>query len=109
MAITPTLLIRSLGYTGTTEDSSLKLSVVVLTELYLGTITLIKGQSAEATTGELVKGAPRRPGSAEGRISAELWDKILADSGTCTLTIELRYKMTSATKGTFDEIFIELV
>jgi hypothetical protein len=109
MAITPTLLVRSLGYTGTTTDSSLKLSVVVLTELYLGTITLIKGGPGEPTAGRVTKGAPKKPGLAEGRISAELWDRILADSGTFTLTIDLRYTMTSATTGTFNEIFIGLV
>lgn len=109
MAITPTLLVRSLGYTGTTADSSLKLSVVVLTELYLGTITLIKGGPGEPTTGRVTKGSPKKPGLAEGRISEELWDRILADSGTFTLTIDLRYTMTSATVGTFNEIFIGLV
>jgi hypothetical protein len=109
MAITPTLLIRSHSYTGTTADSSLKLSVVVLTELYLGTITLIKGGPGEPTAGKLTKGAPKKPGLAEGRISAEFWDKILADLGTFTLTIELRYRMTAATTGTFNEIFIGAV
>lgn len=109
MAITPTLLIRSHTYSGTTEDSSLTLTVVVLTELYLGTITLIKGVPGEATAGTVVKGAPKKPGYAEGRISAELWDKILADAALFTLTIDLRYKMTSATRGTFDRIMIGLV
>jgi hypothetical protein len=108
-AITTTLLIRGHSYTGVTADSGLTLSVVVLGELYLGTITLIKGEPAEATDGRVAKGAPKRPSSAEGRISAELWDKILADLGTFTLTIQLRYRMTTATTGTFDEIFIGVV
>lgn len=109
MAITTTLLIRSHTYSGVTADSSLTLTVVVLGELYLGTITLIKGEPAEATTGTVNKGAPKRPGFAEGRISAELWDKILADLGTFTLTLQLRYRMTSATTGTFNETFIGVV
>lgn len=109
MAITPTLLIRSHNFTGTTADSSLTFSVVVLGELYMGTITLIRGGPAEPTTGTVNKGAPRRPGFAEGRISEELWDKLLADAAIFTLTIELRYKMTSASAGTFNEIFIGLV
>ena len=109
MAITPTLLIRSLGYTGTTPGEGLTLTVVVLTELYLGTITLIQGAPGEQTSGEVTKGSPRRPGLAEGRVSAELWDKILSDSATFTLTIDLRYTMTTATKGTFNRIMIGLV
>lgn len=109
MAITPTLLIRSYTYSGTTAGSSLTLTVVVLGELYSGTITLIKGGAAEPTAGKVAKGAPKKPGLAEGRISAELWDKILADLGTFTLTIELRYRMTTATTGTFNEIFIGVV
>lgn len=109
MAITPTILIRSHSYSGATADSSLTLSVVVLGELYLGTIVLIRGGSAEATAGKVAKGAPKRPGLAEGRISEELWDRILADLSSFTLTIELRYKMTSATTGTFNEIFIGFV
>jgi hypothetical protein len=108
-AITPTLRIKSISYTGTTPDSSLKLSVVVLAELYLGTITLIKGGPGEPTAGRLTKGAPKKPGLAEGRISAELWDRILADSARFALTIDLRYTMTSATAGTFNEIFIGIV
>lgn len=108
-AITPTLLIKSISYSGTTADSSMTLTVVVMTELYLGTITLIKGVPGEATAGTVVKGAPKRPGFAEGRISAELWDKILADSAMFTLTIDLRYTMTSATRGTFNRIMIGLV
>lgn len=107
--ITPTLFIKSISYSGTTADSSMTLWVVVLGELYLGTINLIKGVPGEPTAGRLTKGAPRRPGLAEGRISAELWDRILADSATFKLTIELRYRMTSATAGTFNEIFIGFV
>lgn len=107
--ITPTLLIKSISHISTTPDSALTLSVVVLGELYLGTITLIKGVSGEKTAGKVSKGSPRRPSSAEGRISAQLWDKILADSARFTLTIELRYTMTSATAGTFNEIFIGVV
>lgn len=109
MAITPTLLIRDLTYSGVATDSSLTLSVVVLGDLYLGTITLIKGAPGEKTSGNVNKGAPRRPSLGEGRISAEFWDKILADSRTLTQTINLRYTMTSATAGTFNEIFIGLV
>jgi hypothetical protein len=109
MAITPTLLIRSHTYSGATADSGLTLSVVALGELYLGTITLIKGEPAEQTNGKVAKGSPKRPSSAEGRISAELWDKILADLARFTLTIELRYRMTTATTGTFNEIFIGVV
>lgn len=108
-AITTTLLIRSHSYTGVTADSGLTVSVVVLGELYLGTITLVKGAPGEQTDGKVAKGSPRRPSSGEGRISAELWDKILADLGTFTLTIQLRYRMTTATTGTFDEIFIGVV
>ncbi|HEX2874353.1 MAG TPA: hypothetical protein VHP33_24030 [Polyangiaceae bacterium] len=108
-AITPTLRIKSISYTGTTPDSSLKLSVVVLAELYLGTITLIKGAPGAPTAGRLTKGAPKKPGLAEGRVSAELWDRILADSARFALTIDLRYTMTSATAGTFNEIFIGIV
>jgi hypothetical protein len=107
--ITTTLLIKSFSYSGTTAESSLTLSVVVLGALYLGTITLIKGVPGEATTGTVVKGSPKRPGFAEGRISAELWDQILADLASFTLTIQLRYQMTTATTGTFNEIFIGVV
>jgi hypothetical protein len=96
-AITPTMLIKSISYTGTTAGSALTISVVVLGELYLGTITLVKGGPSEATAGKVAKGSPKRPGLAESRISAQLWDKILADSASFTLTIELRYRMTTAT------------
>lgn len=84
----------------------MKLSVVVVSELYLGTITLIKGGAGAATTGKFAVGSPRRPSSAEATISAELWDKILADSLAFALSIELKY---STTAGTFNEIFIGYV
>lgn len=108
-SITPALRIKSISYTGTTADSGLTLSVVVSGELYLGTITLIKGGPGEATAGRLTKGTSKRSSSAEGRISAELWDRILNDSATFTLTINVKYTMTSATAGTFNEILIGLV
>lgn len=107
--ITPTLLIRSISYEGTAPSSAMTLIVTVVSELYLGNITLVKGPPGMATSGEYVKGAPRRPGYAEVRISAERWDKILADSAMFTLTIDLRYTPTSATRGTIDRIMIGLV
>lgn len=109
MAITPTLLVRDLTYTGVVTDSSLTLSVVVLPELYLGSITLIRGNPGEATSGSVAKGSPRRPSTAEGRVSEEFWDRIFADFRTLQLTINLKYTMTTATVGTFNEIHIGLV
>lgn len=84
----------------------MKLSVVVLPELYVGTVILIKGGSAAPTAGRFVQGAPRKPSTAEATISAELWDKILLDSATFKLSIELKYNPNA---GTFNEIFIEYV
>lgn len=108
-AITPTMLIKSISYSGITTWSAMILSVTVVSELYLGTIALIKGAPGTATTGTVAKGAPRRPGSAEGTISAQLWDQILSDSATLRLSINLRYAMTTGTAGTFNEVFIGLV
>mgnify|MGYP001555907517 CR=1 FL=1 len=102
-AITPTLRVRSISASGPAEGASLKLSVVVVPDLYLGTITLVKGAPSAPTTGRFVKGTTKRPGSAEATIGAELWDRILADSELFTLSIELRY---NANAGTFNEIFI---
>lgn len=109
MAITPTLLMSGLTFSGLATDSSMTFSVVVLPELYLGTITLIRGLPGERTSGKVTKGSPKRPSSAEGRISEEFWDKILTDSSTLRQTINLKYTMTTATSGTFSEIFIGLV
>lgn len=109
MAITPALLMSNFTTTGVVTDSSLTFSVVVLPQLYLGTITLIRGLPGERTSGNVNKGSPRRPALAQGRISAEFWDKIYADSSTLTQTINLRYTMTSPSAGTFNEIAIGLV
>ena len=90
-SITPALLIKSISVTGVTPGFDMKLTVAVLAPLYLGTIVLVKGTSGVKTTGKLAIGAPRRPSMAEATINAELWDRILEDSATYTLTIELDY------------------
>lgn len=90
-SITPALLIKELSVTGLTEGFDMKLTVLVLPPLYLGTIVLVKGAPGVRTTGQLAIGAPRRPSSAEATISAELWDRIVEDKKTYTMTIELDY------------------
>src|SRR6187401_3079629 len=91
MTITPSLLIQGIKYSGTTAGSLLKLAVAVSPELYLGTIMLTKGKSAQATTGTFSQGNAKRLGAADATISAELFDSILADAKVAKLAIELDY------------------
>ena len=106
MAITPSLLIRAIKYSGTTTGSLIKLSVAVASELYLGTISLAKGGPAEATTGKFSQGSTKSPGFADATISAELFDSILADAKVAKLAIELDY---DPKQGLIRNVFIEYV
>lgn len=104
MSITPSLLIRGLKFSGTTEGSMIKLAVQVLPDLFLGVITLANGGPAARTIGRLAKGTLTAPGSADATISAELYAFILAEAKVCKLAIELDY-----TKTTINNVFIEYV
>lgn len=104
-SISPALLIKSISYAGTTEGSAMKLSVVVLPSLYLGTIILIKGRSGAATSGTFAIGSPKKPSSAEATISPQLWDQIISDSTTYKLSIELDYN----SNRTINEVYIEYI
>lgn len=100
--ITPSLLITSLRYSGTTTGSLIRLRVGPVGELYLGTIVLSKGKLNAATTGKVLQGTSDLPGSANITISAQFFDNIIARAGTPGLTIEVEY----TNKGVVLNIFI---
>jgi hypothetical protein len=104
-SISPPLLIKSISFTGVTDGSGMKLTVIVLPSLFLGTIVLVKGASEATTTGKFAIGTSKKPSSAEVTISAELWDRILEDSRTHTLSIELDYN----SDRTINDVYIEYV
>lgn len=104
LLLSPSLLIKSLAYSGTTVGSLMRLTVVVLAELYLGTITLAKGAPGLRTVGTFKKGAPKGPGSADVTIRAELFDLIVQEASGHRLSIELEYTR----QGAVTEVFIEL-
>jgi hypothetical protein len=102
--ITPSLLINSIKFSGTTEGSLIKLTVPVLDELYLGVITLAKGGPSAPTSGALRQGLPKRPGSADAVISSELYDFLISQANGAPLAIEIEYSKT-----TIRNIYVEYV
>ena len=104
LSITPSLLIKSIRFSGTAPGSMIKLSVQVLPDLYLGVITLVNGGPGAPTTGKLAKGTLSLPGFAEATISAELYAFILAEAKVSKLAIELQYDKT-----VIKNVFIEYV
>jgi len=103
MTISPSLLIESVKYSGTTTGSLMRLVVQVVPALHLRTITLGKGEPGATTTGKLKAGTLAKPGLADATISAEFYDSIVADSKVATLAIEVEYTSKSLIKNVFVE------
>lgn len=101
---TPALLVGSIKFNGVTAGSKIELTVQVLPELYLETITLIRGGHAEATLGTLSKGTRKERGEASATISAELYDFVLSQARAAALLVALEYAETRLTKIRFENV-----
>lgn len=101
---TPALLVSGIKYSGVTAGSMIELTVQVLPDLYLETITLIKGGSADAIEGSLSKGTLKECGSAKATISAELYDFVLSEVRVSKLLVALEYSETRVTDIRFENI-----
>lgn len=101
---TPALLVRDLKFNGVAAGSAIVLTVQVLPDLYLETITLIRGRAAEGSLGTLSKGTLKRRGSAKATISADLYDFVLSQVPVSKLLITLEHDQTRLTKIRFENI-----
>jgi hypothetical protein len=101
---TPALLVSSIKLSGVTAGSKIELTVQVLPDLYLETITLIRGGPAEATLGTLSQGTRKERGEASATISAELYDFVLSQARASTLLIALEHSETRITNIRFENI-----
>jgi hypothetical protein len=101
---TPSLLVSSIKFSGVTAGSKIELTVQVLSDLYLETITLIRGGPAAATLGTLSKGTRKERGEASATISAELYDFVLSQARASTLLITLEHSETRVTNIRFESI-----
>lgn len=102
-SITPALIVKSIAISGTTEGSLMRVTVQVLPELFVGTITLAKGALGQETSGKFKKGmSAKKPGSADATIGSELYDFIVAQSAAgAKLTLELEYTIEGAVLTVF--------
>ncbi|HEX2874354.1 MAG TPA: hypothetical protein VHP33_24035, partial [Polyangiaceae bacterium] len=100
----PALLVSSVKFSGVTAGSIIELAVQPLPDLYLETITLIKGGPAAEAVGTLSKGTLKRLGSAEATISSELYDFVLAQARVSKLLITLEHSETRVTNIRFENI-----
>lgn len=100
----PALLIRSIKFSGVTAGSKIKLTVPVLPDLYLETITLIKGGPADAIEGTLSRGTLEGLGSAKATIGAELYDFVLSQVRLSKLLITLEHTKTRITNIRFENL-----
>jgi hypothetical protein len=100
----PALLVGAIKFSGLTAGSMIKLTVPVVPDLYLETITLIKGGPAAEVVGTLSKGTLKRLGSADATISSELYDFVLAQARVSKLLITLEHSETRVTNIRFENI-----
>lgn len=100
----PALMVRSIKFSGVTAGSRIQLTVPVLPDLYLETITLIKGAPADDVEGTLSQGTLEMLGSAKATISAELYDFLLSRAGVSTLLVALEHDQTRLTKIRFRHV-----
>lgn len=100
----PALLVTSIKFSGVTVGSTIQLTVPVLPDLYLETVTLIKGGPADEIAGTLSKGTLKSLGSAKATISAELYDFLLSRAGVSNLLIVLEHDQTRLTKIRFGHV-----
>lgn len=97
-------MVRSIKFSGVTAGSRIQLTVPVLPDLYLETITLIKGAPADDVEGTLSQGTLEMLGSAKATISAELYDFLLSRAGVSTLLVALEHDQTRLTKIRFRHV-----
>lgn len=102
--VTPGLLVKSIKFSGVTAGSIIELTVPVLPDLYLETVTLIKGGPADAIEGTLSKGTLDALGSARATISAELYDFVLSQVRLSKLLIALEHTETRVTNIRFENL-----
>lgn len=100
----PALLVGSIKFSGLTVGSMIRLTVPVLPDLWLETITLIKGGPAAEVVGTLSKGTRKKLGSAKATISAELYDFVLSEARVSKLLILLEHSETRVTNIRFENI-----
>lgn len=100
----PTLLVKSIKFSGVTLGSVIQLTVQVVPDLYLETITLIKGGSTDEIEGTLSAGTLKKLGSAKATIGAELFDFVLSQVRVSKLLIALEHDQTRLTKIRFENI-----
>jgi hypothetical protein len=105
--ISPSLLVKTIAIGGSTPGSLITMTVQVLPELFIGTITLAKGASGAATRGTFKKGkSAKLPGSADATISAEQYDYIVARNASgAKFAVALEY----TTSGTILNVFVEVI
>lgn len=104
--VTPALLVADIKFNGVTAGSVIELTVQVLPDLYLETITLIRGRAADGPgpLGTLSKGTRKRSGSAKATISADLYDFVLSQVPVSKLLITLEHDQTRLTKIRFENV-----
>jgi hypothetical protein len=103
-ATTPALLVKSIKFSGVTAGSMINLTVPVLPDLYLETITLIKGGAAAGMVGTLSTGTLKKRGSASATIGAEFYDLLLSRARASKLLVALEYDQTRLTKIRFEHV-----
>lgn len=103
-AAAPALLVKSIKFSGVTAGSKIRLTVPVLPDLYLETITLIKGGPADTIEGTVSKGTLKARGSANATISAELYDFVLSQVRASKLLIRLEHSDAQVTNISFEDI-----
>lgn len=103
-ATTPALLVKSIKFSGVTAGSMINLTVPVLPDLYLETITLTRGGPAAGMVGALSRGTLKKSGSANATISAEFYDLLLSRARASKLLVALEYDQTRLTKIRFDQV-----
>ena len=103
-AATPALLVNSIKFNGVTAGSTIELTVQALPDLYLETISLIRGGPADATRGTLSIGTLEERGLAKATISAEFSDFVLSQAHASTLLITLEHADTRVTNIRFGSI-----
>ena len=101
---TSALLVSGIKFNGVTAGSMIELTVQVLPDFYLESITLIKGGPADATQGTLVQGTVKKRGSASAVISAELYDYVLSRARGSRMLITLEHAETRVMDIRFENI-----
>lgn len=100
----PAFLVEGIKFSGLTVGSMIRLTVPVLPDLYLETITLVRGGPAGEVVGRLSKGTRKKLGSAKVTISAELYDFVLSEARASKLLITLEHAETRVTDIRFESV-----